>query len=63
MGPNSRASDWTSARVANLLTANEEKFADALRDAVAPVKIRVGGYVASEDSAVLMRRGRTACEK
>lgn len=54
--------DWTSARVANLLTANEEKLADALREAVAPVKISVGGWVGFF-SAALRRRGSTACEK
>lgn len=31
-------------------------------DAVAPVKIRVGGYCADLSSAVFKSRGRTACE-
>jgi len=42
-----------------LLTAKEEKFADALSEAVAPVNISVGGYFV-EVFAVLRRRGRTA---
>lgn len=42
-GPNSRARDCARARSANLAEAKEAKFADPLRLAVAPVKIRVGG--------------------
>ncbi|KAL9619963.1 MAG: hypothetical protein Q9160_005432 [Pyrenula sp. 1 TL-2023] len=43
LGPNSRASDWASAFKANFPDAKDEKFADPLTDAVAPVKISVGG--------------------
>lgn len=62
LGPNSRVRDCTSARVANLLTAKDEKLADALSEAVAPVKISVGGCLGCLDAA-WRRRGRMACEK
>ncbi len=40
--------------------ANDDVFAEPLREAVAPVKIRVGGYCRSLD---LRRRGIVAWEK
>lgn len=55
LGPNSRAKDWLSARRANLPAAKEEKLAEALRDAVAPVRIRVGGC--GEVDVASSRRG------
>jgi len=45
LGPNSRARDWARARKANLPVAKEEQRAEPLREAVAPVKMRVGGWV------------------
>lgn len=42
-GPYSRASDCARARKACLPVAKEEHCAEPLREAVAPVKIRVGG--------------------
>jgi len=39
---------WESERKANLPGLKFENFADALVDAVAPVKMRVGGYCISE---------------
>lgn len=43
LGANSRASDWVSARWANLPAAKEPKRAEPRMEAVAPVTISVGG--------------------
>lgn len=59
-GPNSRASDWASARRANLPVAKAAKFADPFTLAVAPVKIRVGGYCSPVD---FWRSGRVLLAK
>lgn len=48
------------ARRANFIVANEAKRALPLTEAVAPVKIRVGGYSLLVEER---RRGRTAWEK
>ena len=45
LGPNSLPRLWARARKANFPVAKEEHVALPLRDAVAPVNIRVGGYV------------------
>ena len=42
-GPNSRARDWDRARTAHFPVAKEAHIALPLTEAVAPVKIRVGG--------------------
>lgn len=59
-GPNSRASDWASARRANLPVAKAAKFAEPFTLAVAPVKIRVGGYCSPVD---FWRSGRVLLAK
>ena len=41
-GPNSRASDWAKALIANLPVAKEEQNAEPLMAAVADVKMRRG---------------------
>lgn len=61
-GQNSLARDWDNARSPNFAEAKEAKFADALTEAVAPVKISVGGYFVVAE-AVDNRSGITACEK
>ncbi len=63
LGPNSRARDWARARKANLPVAKEEHRAEPLREAVAPVKMRVGGWVRGEVEGGLRRRGRVDWEK
>lgn len=60
-GPNSRASDCASARKANLPEANAAKLAEPFRLAVAPVKIKVGGYC--DDSRACRSNGRDRCAK
>lgn len=52
------------ARSAHFGAANVDICALALMEAVAPVKIRVGGCAVGEgDSACFRRRGRVAWEK
>lgn len=52
-----------SARMAYLADAKPDILALLLTDAVAPVKMRVGGYFAEESPAVLRRSGSAAWEK
>lgn len=49
--------------MAYLAVEKDDMSALLLTDAVAPVKMRVGGYCADLSSAVFKRRGNTACEK
>lgn len=50
--------------MANLPVAKEEQRAEPLREAVAPVKMRVGGcFGGEEDSRDLRRSGRVDWEK
>ena len=60
-GPNSRASDWLTARNANLPAEKEENRAEALRDAVAPETIKDGGC--GEFGAARRSNGRVPCAK
>jgi hypothetical protein len=62
-GANSRASEELSARSANLGPEKLDIRALALMEAVAPVKIRVGEWVAGEAAASLRRKGKLAWEK
>jgi hypothetical protein len=55
LGPNSRAKLCPTARNANLPEANEAQFAPPLRDAVAPVRRREGGW--GELATEARRRG------
>jgi hypothetical protein len=59
-GPNSRASDWAKALIANLPVANEEHSAEPFIAAVADVKMSVGGY---SPEVASRRSGRQACAK
>lgn len=59
---NSLARDCARARKANLPDAKEDIIAEPLSEAVAPVKIRVGGYCGLV-SIALSRSGRVALEK
>ncbi len=61
-GPNSLAKLWDSALKAHLPVAKDEKFTDPFTEAVAPVKMRVGGC-SGEDWRCARRRGRTEEEK
>lgn len=49
--------------MAYLAVEKDDMRALLLTDAVAPVKMRVGGYCAALSSAVFRRSGNTACEK
>lgn len=70
-GPNSRAIDCARARCADFPAAKGASLADPLREAVAPVKRRVGGYIGLLEEvvavavavAVAWRRGRTPWAK
>lgn len=62
-GANSFAMEVESARRANLAQAKADIRALALTLAVAPVKIRVGGYLANLSSACFKSSGRLFCEK
>lgn len=62
-GANSRAMDWDRARMAYLAVEKEAMRALDLTEAVAPVKIKVGGYLVEASEAVFRRRGRVDCEK
>jgi hypothetical protein len=61
-GANSFAIESDRARKANFEEANVAMSGLALTEAVAPVKISVGGYLASESSACFSRRGKACCE-
>lgn len=62
LGPNSLASDCANALSANLPAAKEANCAEPFTLAVAPVKMRVGGYFKPPcDSAG--KSGRTFCAK
>jgi hypothetical protein len=56
------ANDWESARRPNFAEAKAVNLAEALVDAVAPVKIKVGGW-GREEEADWMRSGSKAWEK
>ena len=60
-GPNSRASDCASARMANLPVAKDAHCALPFMAAVAEVKISVGGRF--EAATASSSSGRKACEK
>lgn len=49
--------------MAYLAVANPAILALLFTEAVAPVKMRVGGYFAEGSSAVFRRSGSAACEK
>ena len=59
-GPNSRASDWAKALIANLPVAKEEHNAEPFMAAVADVKMSVGGY---SPEVAWRRSGRQAWAK
>ena len=64
LGPNSLAKLCASALIANFPVAKLEHKALPFTEAVAPVKINVGGYSgAGEEEPEARRRGRAAREK
>lgn len=62
-GANSLAIDVDNARNANLELAKDDMSALAFTDAVAPVKMSVGGCFALLSSPCLSRSGSEDCEK
>lgn len=61
LGPNSLARLCPVALSANFPLANEAEVADPRREAVAPVRIKEGGW--GEDSTESRRSGSVACAK
>ena len=63
LGANSLATLWAKARIAYFAVLKLDMRALDFTEAVAPVKMRVGGYLAEGSSACWRSRGRVCCEK